>query len=190
MGKVNLFLDLETVPLPDRGRRGRPLAHAVHREHDGLSERRREERTRRMAEMVLAEEQLLVPDPVASDFAELFEQQVLEEKLLPQPQGDRHTEGPEPARREGQVGLEQALELEEGLVVEDDAVNTAQPEPGLAHAVADRVSGKPGIVLLAREALFLRRSDDMAVFDQRGRAVVVERRDSEDAQVPPPQNSV
>ena len=180
MGKVNLFLDLETVPLPDRGRRGRPLAHAVHREHDGLSERRREERTRRMAEMVLAEEQL----------AELFEQQVLQEKLLPQPQGDRHTEGPEPARREGQVGLEQALELEEGLVVEDDAVNTAQPEPGLAHAVADRVSGKPGIVLLAREALFLRRSDDMAVFDQRGRAVVVERRDSEDAQVPPPQNSV
>ena len=41
--------------------------------------------------------------------------------------------------------------------------------------------GKAGVVLLAREALFLRGGDDLAVRDERGGAVVIERRDAEDA---------
>ena len=38
-----------------------------------------------------------------------------------------------------------------------------------------------GIMLLAREALLLRRGDDTAVVDQGGRAVVIECRKSENA---------
>ena len=40
--------------------------------------------------------------------------------------------------------------------------------------------GKRGVVLLAGEALFLRRGDDRAVDDQRRGRVVVERGDAED----------
>ena len=63
--------------------------------------------------------------------------------------------------------------------------------PACAQAIVARRARETGIVLLAREALLLRRRDDLAVLDQRGRAVVVERRDPENAHaVGPLQNSV
>ena len=77
-------------------------------------------------------------------------------------------------RREGEIGFEQALELEERLVVEDDESTSLEAMPPSAQAIGDGVCGKAGIVLLAREALLLRGGDDCAIHDERGGAVVVE----------------
>ncbi len=56
--------------------------------------------------------------------------------------------------------------------------------PACVEAILKRVPRKAGVVLLAGEALFLRGGDDLAVHDQRRGAVVIERRNAEDAHVP------
>jgi hypothetical protein len=48
------------------------------------------------------------------------------------------------------------------------------------HTRTSHPRWKPGVVLLPREALLLRSRDDLAVDDDRGGRVVVERRDSQD----------
>ena len=88
----------------------------------------------------------------------------------------------EAARREGEVGLEEPLELEERLVVEGDGVERrrrSSPASGRQYATA--CAREAGVVLLAREALLLRGGDDLAVDDEAGGRVVVEGRDAEDA---------
>jgi hypothetical protein len=60
--------------------------------------------------------------------------------------------------------------------------DVAEAAAGLRQAVADRVDRKPGVVLLAREALLLRCGDDAAVLDQRRGAVVIEGGNPQDAQ--------
>src|SRR5262249_2948973 len=77
-------------------------------------------------------------------------------------------------RRECQIGLEQALELEEGLVVENDVVHVLDRDAAGGEAIVDRPGGKIGIVPLARKPLFLGRGNDLAVAHQGGGAVVVE----------------
>ena len=47
-----------------------------------------------------------------------------------------------PARRDAEVGLEDALELEQRLVVEADVGQVLDGDPGLAQAVGDGVVGK------------------------------------------------
>ena len=144
-----------------------------------------------MAQVVLGEQQLRSPSrrPASKRFSSSRSSSFWNSFSL-QPERDRHAERAEAARREGEVGLEQPLELQERLVVEDDVVDVAELDAGLGQAVVDRVRGKARIVLLAGEALLLRRGDDAPVLDQRGGAVVVEGRDAEDAHAAPPQNSV
>jgi hypothetical protein len=60
-------------------------------------------------------------------------------------------------------------------------VDRIEPYPGLPQAVLDRVAREAGVVLFPREALFLDRGRDPAVFDESRSAVVIERRDTEDA---------
>src|ERR1700674_4928125 len=106
-------------------------------------------------------------------------EQVSLKKLLPDPQRYGHAKGPEPLGSERQVGFEQSLKLKEGFVVEGDVIDTAGAA-GL-QAIPYGVMGKPRIVLLARETLFLRGSLNAAVLYQRGRAVVIESGYAEDA---------
>ena len=90
-----------------------------------------------------------------------------------------HTERAEPARRERDVGFEQPLEFEEGLVVERDLVDLTERDAGLIEAVSDGVGRIARVVLFARETLFLRGGDNSpAIYEGRG-AVVVERGDAE-----------
>ncbi len=92
----------------------------------------------------------------------------------------RNERKPRGAKRE--IGFEQALELQERLVVEDDVVDVVELDAGLRRGnTAIALCGKAGIVLLAREALLLRGRDDLAVLDQRRGAVVIEGRNPEDA---------
>ncbi len=60
-------------------------------------------------------------------------------------------------------------------------VDLVEPDARRRQAVLDGVPGEPGIVLLAGEALLLGGGDDPAVVEQRGRAVVIERGQTENA---------
>src|SRR6267378_6206235 len=184
MREVDLLVHFEVVPLPDRGGGRRPFPYAVHREYHSLIKRRRKERARRVAEMVLAEEHLLVPAIAPVDFPQFVLQQAFQEELFSQPQGNRHAKRLEPAWCKRQIRLDQPLKLQERLVVKDDAIHAAQPGAALGQAVADSVGGKPGIVLLTREAFLLRRSNDLTVLDQCRSAVMVKRGNPENAQAP------
>src|SRR5215475_49055 len=107
-----------------------------------------------------------VPDPRPDD--------LLEPRFLLQPHRHRHAEALEPVRRVCEIGLEQPIKLPEGLLVKDDVVEIIRSEPGFFHAVLDGVRGESRVVLLAGEALLLRRCHDLAVDDEGRGAVVVE----------------
>src|SRR4029453_10755068 len=110
----------------------------------------------------------------------LVQEQAPREELVFQP--DRHggEERSKSARRDAEVLLEQALELEQRLVVEADVVELASRQARLTEAVGRGPSGKPGVVLLAGEALFLRGRNDLAVPHHAGGGVVVEGGEAED----------
>jgi hypothetical protein len=108
----------------------------------------------------------------------LLGDQPLLEQLLLDPHRDCHAEGLKATWGKGEIGLQQALELEKGLVVEGHEIEGLQAHPGPLQAIFDGVPGKVGVVLLAGEALLLRRSEDAAVLDRRRRGVVIEGRDT------------
>jgi len=102
-------------------------------------------------------------------------------ELLAEPDRHGHHERAQAAGRDAEIGLEDAVELRDGLVVEGDGVEFARVDAGLGEAVLHRVDGKARVVLLAGEPLLLRRGDDVPVRQQCRRAVVVEGRYAEDA---------
>src|SRR5262249_9068328 len=95
---------------------------------------------------------------------------------------ERHCldERAKPRRRVAQISFEQALELEEGLVIEADIFEIARLELRLAQTIFDRMRRKIPIVLLAGEALLLRRRDDLAVDHDRCRRIVIEGGNAQD----------
>ena len=101
-------------------------------------------------------------------------------QLLLRPQRHEPQERPEPARGEGEVRLEQPLELQERLVVEADVVERLRGNPRLVETIANRMDGEPVVVLPAGESLFLCRGHDVSVDHQCRRRVVVEGRDAQD----------
>src|SRR5581483_211384 len=80
----------------------------------------------------------------------------------------------------GDIGFDEAVELDERFLVEPDEVEVACREARLAQAVGDRVCRESRVVLPAREALLLRGGNDSAVLDKAGGAVVIVRRDAKD----------
>ena len=89
---------------------------------------------------MLGEQQALLPVEVRLPASvNLVAQQRLLEQLFLQPQRHRHAERAEAARRKGEIGLEQPLELQERLVVEGDVVDVGQRDAGLVEAIVDRV---------------------------------------------------
>src|SRR5262249_40702708 len=100
--------------------------------------------------------------------------------LLAEPQRERALERQEARGRVREVRLQDAVELLQRLVVEADVVEILDGDPGLLHAELRGEAREGGVVALAGEALLLRGGDDLAVLDQGGGAVVVERRDTED----------
>src|SRR5262245_29873787 len=117
---------------------------------------------------------------VAGGREQLLPEEALQEHLLLEPYGHRRDERANAARSEGQIRLEEALELHERLVVERDVTEIAESDAALGEAVAERVGGESRVVPLAREPLLLRCRHDRAVPDQARRAVVVEGRNAED----------
>ena len=123
---------------------------------------------------MLAEEQARAPVDVGRNPPQLLHQVRLLEQLLAAPHGHRHTERTESGGGERQVRLEEALEFQKGLVVERDMVDLGGTDLRHFEAVLDGVPREARVVLLAREALLLRRCHDPPVLDDSCRAVVIE----------------
>jgi len=140
--------------------------------------------------MMIGEEKLCFPIDGVVDLPEMIAQQAFLEQFFLQPDRDRLAERLKAARREGEIGLEQALEFEERLFVEHDVIEFGRLDVISGKTIANRGAGKIRVVLAACEALFLGGGDDLAVHQQCGGAVVVECRDAENAQLNAPQNSV
>src|SRR5262249_48090098 len=100
--------------------------------------------------------------------------ELLLKQLLLYPDRHRRPKEVEAAGRQRDEGLDQPLELEEGLVVERDEVELVHREARLRQAIGYGVGGIAAVVLLAREALLLRGGAPFAVADEGRGAVVVE----------------
>ncbi len=180
MREVDFLEDFQRLATPDGQRGGSPFADAVHGQYRSLLEGRRKKRAGGVAQVVLGEAQPAVPVGVRGMAPQFLDQQILEEELFAQPDRNRHAEGLEAPRREAHIGFQQALELEEGLVVEGYMIDILQADAGFVQAIFQRIVGETGIVLLAREAFLLRGGDDLAVTQQGGSAVVIEGGNAED----------
>ena len=111
---------------------------------------------------------------------QLFRDQRRNRELLVQPRRNRPQERRVGTGKHGDLGEQDALELDEGLLVEADAIEVVDQQPALAEAVLDGVARKALVVLLAREALFRSRRHHDTVADQARGRIVVEARDAED----------
>ena len=181
MREVEFLEDGEVVAAAEADRHRRPLPDPVHGQDGGFLERRGEKRRGGVTLVMLGEEELAVPVAVARKLLQLVVQQPLLEQLFAQPQRDRHPERAKAVRRECEVGFQQAFELEKRLVVEHDVIDGLQRNSRRLQAIGEGMVRETGIMLLAREALLLRRRHDTAVFDQGGRAVVIECRKPDNA---------
>src|SRR5262249_55039837 len=133
-----------------------------------------------MAHMVLVEEELILPVEVGSERLQLAADDVLLEQFLAQPEWDRHCERLIAARRKPHIGLQEPLELEKRLLVEHDVVDVVERAAAFPQAIRNGMRREARVLLLAREALLLRGRHDAAIDEQRGGAVVIERRNAED----------
>ena len=132
-----------------------------------------------MALVVLGEEELAI-DPAASreSSKRLFQLRLLKEPFL-DPKWDRHSERLETVWRVREVGLQQALELDEGLFEEHDAIDAVEIDLGRVQTVADGMGWKARIVLLAGEAFLLSRRDEATILHEGSSTVMVKCRDTE-----------
>ena len=153
----------------------RPLADAVGGEDGGSLHRSGEERSRGMGLMVLAEQ-----DPFRSD-AEPRGDDPLDPEFAAQRVLHRARKAAPGAREPAQGHRQDPIELEHRLFVEDHCIELLGLDARLLEAPFDGAEREPGVVLAAREALFLHRADRHAVDQHRGRRVVVVRGDAEDA---------
>ena len=83
-----------------------------------------------------------------------------------------------PAGAKGEIGLQQPVEGQQRLVVEPDVIDLVEGDPSGVETVRRRLGRKARVVLLPGESLLLGSRDDLTIPHQRGRAVVIEGRQS------------
>src|SRR2546421_2435283 len=103
----------------------------------------------------------------------LFRNMLTNPEFLAQPDGHSHQKRSKPTRRVINIGLKQTLKRHERLVVEGDVINLIARDARLAQTEFESIGGENIIMLLAREALFLRRSDDFAVAQKASSRVMI-----------------
>ena len=94
--------------------------------------------------MMLGEQQAPFKIELRPEAAQRIPQQLPLEQLLADPKRQGHGERAQPAGREGQVGLEQALEFQKRLVVEDDVIDGLERHAFALQAVSDGVTRESG----------------------------------------------
>jgi len=163
--------ELRSFPIPDGCRR--PFTHPVDRDDRGIWEARAEVRRGGMGFVVFGEEER----PLILQF---FADDVGNPELLRHPLLHRTVVGEETSRPDLEVCPEDALELEERLLVEDDCREILGRYPRKFQGVIDRVFGECFVVLLPRVALLLRCEEYFPVLQETCGAVVIEAGDAED----------
>src|SRR4030095_14055124 len=88
---------------------------------------------------------------------------VLHPQLVEEPCGHRLAEDGPGARHLSERRLQDAIELDERLFEERDAVDVRSLDAGLVETELNGARGKPEVVLDAREAFLFRRGDEMTV---------------------------
>src|SRR5215831_4448283 len=147
-------------------RRRCPFADTVHGENRGVFERRWEECTGRVRFMMLRIQKrpLVAPESVP--------QIMVGVQLLLDPERAGHQERPKPFWGDTEIGLKDALELEQRLVVKNHVGEVLDRDLRLLQAETNRVPGKRVVALLACKTLLLRRCDDFAIAYQTRRTIV------------------
>ncbi|MGF6819946.1 hypothetical protein OKW33_006840 [Paraburkholderia atlantica] len=185
--------------LPHAGRHA--FAAAVHRQHGGVVERRREKRARLVREMVLDEvpcEAVLAIhalEALAQMMRRAVEQLALRVRDIAEKQRVPRRRGRIVRTRAGRIErqLDRRARLrrhaaeQRGVVRVSDVIDVGERDAGGFQAVVDRVERQlPGRerhrtfrVLDVREAFVFGGGEHHAVTQQRGRAVVIDRIDSE-----------
>ena len=162
--EVDLVRDLQIVAIADAEAGGGPLADAVDGQEGRRLVGRREERRRGVRLVVLGEEHL------ALETGQRPLDERRDEELLLDPQRDRLEERRQAGRCARQVGLQNALEFEEGLVVEGHQVEVGLADAAPLQAEANRFVRELGVLLDAREPLLRRRGHDLAVTSRQAAA--------------------
>ena len=170
MRKLEVVGQLDAIASAHSHSRGAPFADAVERENGRRIKWRWEERTGGMALVVVGIDSGARVGPGSPRSMVLAGRSL----FLSQP-GIAWQKLAKPARRESQIGLQQALELGERFFVENDVIELGRVEARLFQAISDRLCRKSRVVLDSREAFFLRRRDDVAVHDESRSAIVIER---------------
>ena len=129
----------------------------------------------RVGQVVFGKEHGRVPRP---QLGQLVLKEFAHQQLLFDPYGNGHQEAAQALRREAVVGLQEALELEDGLVVKGHRAQVGQMKARLLHHVAHGLGRIAGIVLLPGKPLLLGRGNNLAVRQKDCGAVVIERGNS------------
>ena len=179
MGKTLLPQHLDAIALAVAEGGGGPFSHAVHRHDGGLLKRAGKEGAGCVRLVVAGVDQRTLKLLSVAGLLQTAANLAFQKELLLDPDRDSEPEAAEPRRRVCQVGFQKALELDERFLVKNDVIHVLQLATGFFEAVADRVDGKPGVVLLAGKALLLGRADNPAVFNQGSGGIVVKRGNAE-----------
>ena len=116
--------------------------------------------------VVVAEAYLLLSTKLSLDL-------IGDPQFLAEPQGHRHQVRAQTTGGGGEIAFEQPLELHERLFVEVNDIHLADRDTRFFQAIRDGERRKSMVLFLAREALFLRCSNDAAIRQQTCRRVVI-----------------
>src|ERR1700730_17670558 len=108
-----------------------------------------------------------------NDFAlkvQLFLQLRLHPYFVFDPKRNRFQKRMNPARRLGEIRMQDAVELYEWLLIKSDVIEFRGCDAALAQAIVDGVAWESRVVLLSREPFLLSRRDDFTITHQASRA--------------------
>src|SRR5260370_1618886 len=128
-----------------------------------------------MTDMVFGKKKPALPVKSGRELLQCGEDNILLEQLLLDPDRNRHWERAIALRCKCEVGIEEPLKLEEWLLVEHNIVHVVELDSAFCKAVANRMYGKAGVLLLASEAFLLRCRSYASLEERRRGAIVLER---------------
>src|SRR5262245_56015387 len=134
MRKLDLAIECDRSALAESRRRRGPLADAVHCQDCRFREGGWIERTCGVALVVLCEKQAIGPLHAGCILIQFANKKLAEKQLLLEPQWHGFREGRISARREGKIGFDQALELDEGLLVKNHVIALIERDAALREA--------------------------------------------------------
>ena len=113
---------------------------------------------------------------------QLLHEQALQKELVLEPDGHGADERPKSPGGKSQVRFQQALKLEEGLVVIGDVAQVSQGDPALAQAISNRLlrGSRASCLLRLKRSSWAAATILPSVSHQAGSAVVVKGRNPKD----------